>query len=278
MMGVCGSCQSGPLWPFPAKSASPHEQATPKSSSLTTRASREAAPNTIQFVQLILEVVRAEFPVNQSRHSRKVWNHVDELRIEPELNALLSRNGLRVGVASTDAWPAISAVFDAAGAAVHSDQLAAQPGIPVNLPMAKITESESLFIHGPEGRLAGKTFSAGEKALTLDYAVRPEFGNATDLVLHFEVRQDRGVMTWERQADGTTRQVPAMDRDVFDELATGVTLRDNEFLVIGQSAAVADNLLGGSFLTRQLDRGKVELLLFISPRSFRTPAETRPRL
>ena len=83
----------------------------------------------VQVVELVFDVVRAEMRLGGIRHSRKVWNHVDELRVAPELAARLARNGLRVGAASADAWPAVRARPESAEARGSRQQLAAQCGL-----------------------------------------------------------------------------------------------------------------------------------------------------
>jgi hypothetical protein len=203
------------------------------------------------------------------RDARKVWNHVDELRVEPDLVARLARNGLRVGVASEGSWPAIHAVFDAGGAEVRRDQLLASPGSPVEIDSGSIHESESIFSYGADNRLAGKTFSAGKKTIRIDYALRPEFGPGTDLQIGFEVRSDRGEMTWERSEVGAVRQVATPDRHPFGDLHILLTLHAGEFLVIGLSDE-ADNeyLIGSRFLTTERAGERRETLLCVMPQPY----------
>ncbi len=229
-----------------------------------------------QVVDLVFDVVRAEMRMDAIRHSRKVWNHVDELRVAPELVARLARNGLRVGAASADAWPAIRAILDAAEAHVSREQLVAQRGLPLVLSLGVVGEDgESVFGYDAGGRLVGKTFSVGDKLLQIDYAYRPEFGGTTDLRLAYEIRHDRGVMTWER-VDGVIRQIPAYDRHVFSDVRVALTLRATEFLVVGLSDQ-ADNeyLVGGRFLTSTHAAKRYETVLCITPTPYRSSRAVR---
>lgn len=231
-----------------------------------------------RVIDLVFDVVRIDLPIDGVRHARKIWNHVDELRVDPEVAARLARNGLRVGAASPDAWPAIRAIIDAAGAEVRRNRLVAQPGMPLTIKLASIGEPESIFSYGLDGRLVGKTIPAGDKLLNLDYVFHPELGDCTDLKLGFEIRHDRGTMTWERR-EGIIRQVPAVDRHLFREVTAVVTLNTDEFLVIGLGDQVTNEyLVGGRFLILERSGKRFETLLCVTPQPFRVQRTTRSPL
>ena len=80
----------------------------------------------VRIVDLAFEVRRAEIVQGDLQHSRKIWNHVDELRLGVDSTAGLARNGFRIGAASPGTWPAITAVLTAAGARVETRQLVTQ--------------------------------------------------------------------------------------------------------------------------------------------------------
>ncbi len=233
-------------------------------------------PAPFQVVQISFKVLRIDLPADRIRHSRKIWNHVDESRVEPELTTRLVRNGLRVGAAAPGAWPAIATVLEACGARTHEDRLVAQSNLPVTIIIDTIRDPESIFLYERSHALVGKTFPMGEKLITLEYAYRPELGGCTDLQVELEVRHDLQRMDWEHH-DGIVRQVPAMDRHVFIDLKAVLTLRPSEFLVIGPSEK-ADHtyLVGNRFFTRQ-DSGMepYETLFCITPEPFSPHAGQR---
>ena len=53
-------------------------------------------------VELHFDVMRVDLPYDSDRHSSKLWNHVDEVCVEPGQSVLLGRNGIRIGVAPAD--------------------------------------------------------------------------------------------------------------------------------------------------------------------------------
>lgn len=280
---VCGLTTSGcgtwRFWPFGTQaSRSAHEGARKTASDVPPSRERQPAlADSLRVVHLGFDVVRVNLPLDGIRDARKVWNHVDELRVDTDTAACLARNGLRLGVTTPDSWAAIGAILDGQGVETRTEQLLGQQGMPVTIRMGAVGDGESIFEYGFDGRLAGKTFRIGEKLLTIDYAFRPQFGGSTDLRVGFEVRHDRGVMTWERY-EGGVRQVPAHDRHMFEAVASTLTLRPGEILVIGTNEQ-ADNeyLIGSRFLTTSRAGRRSETLLFVTPKPFQMQGASRER-
>lgn len=261
-------------WPAaPSLLGSPHESNSPTSNQRRKSSSARATTKTsipLSIVHLAFEVFRVDFPRDATRDSQKVWNHVEMLRLDPDMIASFARNGLRVGVLSPDDWPAVEAILDMPRTELRKEQLFAQPGQPLGLEMATILESESIFVYGKDRRAAGKTFQAGKKLITIDYLLESGTQGALDVRVGFEIRNDLGVMTWERE-NGVVREVPAYDRHVFEELVAALALNPKDSLVIGLSLE-ADNeyLIGSRFLTVERGGRGFETLLFVTPQSFRS--------
>jgi len=238
------------------------------------KASTDSAES-VHVVHLVFEVLRVDLPVDRISHSRKIWNHVDEIRIEAETAARLARNGLRIGVGNTESWPALSTILKAADARTRDEKLFAQPGLPVTIVVGGIGDPESIFCYTRENRLVGKTFSAGEKLVTLDFAFRPEMGGCTDLTIDLEIRHDSGEVNWE-QRDGIIRQVPELERHVFSDVSALFTLRPSEFLIIGPGEkADHHHLVGGCFFGPQGSGQRYETLFCITPKPYQTQEPRR---
>jgi hypothetical protein len=230
----------------------------------------------VQVVRLSFTVLQVQLPVDRIRHAAKIWNHVDESRLEPALVTRLVRNGIRVGAGSAAGWPAVAAILEGCKAKCREDRLISQSDLPLTLLVGTIEEPESLFQYGQSQSLTGRTFESGEKLITLEYAYRQELGGAIDLEVLLEVRQDLHRMDWENR-NGVFQEVPAMERHVFGELRAPVSLRPAEFLVIGPSEkADHDYLVGSRFFTRR-DPGSsaFETLFFITPQPHSSHSGTR---
>ena len=252
----------------PAAAVGPPSSAAPEPSS--------AFADTVHVVDVAFEVFRAELPVDGVRHSRKIWNHVDELRANPKLLARLTRNGVRLGAVSAEAWPAIRTILEAGAADVRKGQLLTASGLPLTVEVGTIQESESVFSYRANNQLVGKTFTGGKKVVNVDYAFHPEMGGRIDLQLSFEVRRDRGGSTWVQTEDGV-RQVPARDQHVFADLRTVLALNPGESVILGPSAETSNEYLVGSrFFTGWRADESYETLYWLTPVPYRRPGVWQP--
>lgn len=271
LAGACclNGCAEGASWlsPNPALGHSRFDKLE-----ATSRVGSSLFPKNVRsdvrVVDLIFDVVKVELPIDGARDSRKIWNHVNPLALDAERVVSLARNALRVGVAPVSAWPAIRTILQAAKVDVRREHIVAQPGLPLVIQLAPIMEQESIFGYFAEGRLVGKTVSAGDKLLSIDYAFHPQLGGTLDVELRFEVRRNLGVMTFEHR-DGAIRQVPTYERHVFANLGATLSLATDEFLVIGVDPDQENEyLVGNRFLVRERSTGRFETLFFITPKPF----------
>jgi len=82
-------------------------------------------------------------------------------------------------------------------------------------------------------------------------------------------------MTWEREG-GMIREVPGVDRHVFEGSIVRLTLAEGESLVIGPTTEASHQyLLGHRFLVGEREGRALETILFVTPRSQRTRREVR---
>ena len=271
---VSWGCHSLAFWSGGrGSSRTPHEEVItpdertpgPPSGPAVAPSSAPSSAKPIRIVDLAFEILRIELPLRGVQHSRKIWNHVDELRVDPELVARLARNGVRLGAVPQEAWPAIHTILDAGDAEVHKDQLLSPSGLPLTLEVGSISDSESIFSYGPGHQLVGKTFDAGVKIVEVNYALRPEMGGRVDLQVALEVRHRRGVMTWEKTA-GVIQQVPDYDRYVFSDLRAAIALDLTESLLIGPGEEARNEYVVGSrFFTKRRAGNRYETLYCITP-------------
>lgn len=217
----------------------------------------------------------AEFPEGKAGDARKIWNHVDEMRLKPQQVQLLARNGLRLGTATPVSWPAIQTILDAGEAKITSNQLFPQRGSALPIEFGPVDEGTSIFSYQSDGRLVGKSFPGGEKLVLIDYALHPELDGCTDLGLSFEISRESDQMIWE-QRDGVMRQVPAHDRHRFADLTSVLTLHPGEFLVMGPRDDINnDYLVGTQFFARRNGEGSVRIT-FLSANPYQTQSASRP--
>lgn len=254
----------------PGKAKNPSVDSLMKNLTFSDLARQTDSGPTLWVIDLAFDVIQADFPIAPIRHSKKVWNHVDELRVEAALSTRLAQNGIRVGVTTPESWPMIETVFRAGGAHLEQAQLFAQHGLPLSIQMSVVEDHESIFSYDENHRLAGKTFSVGNKLINLDYAFHAELDGVMDIRVSFEIRHERGVMIWERR-NGVITQVPSYDRYVFEHISIPITLLPGEMLIIGPGEeSLNEYLIGSRFLRGQHGTQKTETLLCIKPRPYQT--------
>ncbi len=270
-------CATKSFWPFgPSKSV--HE--TGRATNITSdnpflRGQDAPSSGGIRIVDIAFDVMRAELPLAGVRDSRKIWNHIDQVRVTPEQAVLLARNGLRIGATSPDSWSAIQTILDAAGGKISSETVFPQRGAALPIALGRIEDDESIFHYGGDGRLVGKTFPAGDRILVVDYAVRPELDGCVDIGVSFEITHETGQTVWENH-DGVLQQSPAMERHRFDALTSMLTLHPGEFIVIGQSDDIKnDYVVGSRYLSFRRSGERMETVLFISPRPYQSQSARR---
>lgn len=241
----------------------------------TGPSSKRGQRDAIIVVQMEFDVLRVDLPADLAHHSEKIWNHVEELAHDPARTALLRRNGLRMGVASSDAWPAIKAIFEACQATVIRATHIAQNRAPLTLELGTLQHEETFFLLTPDDRLVGTTFDRGIKYLHLDYAMDPDRAGTVSLKVTPEIHRLSLNKHWEQQG-GDYHQVDQYEGQVFHQLSQLFEVPSGSFLVIGPEVRAATSLsVGRRFLTRRVDGLKYETILCITPQPFGTKVATR---
>lgn len=270
-----GGCQSWSL--FGRGGASAHESSGPVVSRSAAAAlfPRESRGRAVRIIDLVFDVTQIKLPLKDVQNSRKIWNHVDELRVDTTLSAHLARNGIRVGVATMSAWGPIRAILEVVEAELRRDELVPPRGLALAISLGSLIDGDSVFTYSRSGRLIGKTFRGGEKVIDLEYVHHPQFGGAIDVSVRWEIRRDRNEVSWESRG-GTIQPAPTVDRHLFNDLAVQLTLNPNEFLVIGLGAdAKNPYLVGPRFLSSDRAGERTETMLMIRPRTVETTGTRR---
>ena len=249
--------------PADAKSATP-----PDSQPATSAAAQAPAPQPT-VVGLSFDVIRVELPVSSAAITRRIWKYVDESNADPSLPALLARNGVRIGVAEGQSWPALRAMFTQAGGRTARDQLPMQNNQPGMIHMGPLEEGGMYFLHRRGGRVEGGTFEKGERFIRLDYEVPPEDPQTTRVRVMFETRGGQPHRRFVDQG-GRIQEVTERGGRSFGELACTVTLNEGQFLVLG-SADNADKgfRIGSWWFRSRSGKERSETLVCVRAEPFR---------
>lgn len=248
---------------------SPHEQGDTQTPTLASpQAPSPLSNQPFRILHVRFEIRRFHMPAEPSRYSPKIWNHVDELRIDAELVAALARNGVRVGAAPRSSWPAIYAILEAAGAEVEQQEMEVRGKDPLEIVLISRQEPETIFAYDRKNRLSGRTVPAGDRMLRIDYLLHPELSGCIDLNVEPEIRRDLGSMQWQN-VGGVITRAPAYEWLRFESLSAPITLNPDEFLVIGSSERAENEYLVGGRFFNAIHKGKrYETVLCITPRPY----------
>lgn len=256
---------------FGAAPAEPQEPTGGRRSLLADSADDHAS-DSIVIVQMQFDVLRVELPADQTHHSRKAWNYVNELHGDPTQAALLRRNGFRMGTAAADAWPALRAMFEACEARVLRVPHVVQRGLPLTLQLEAVEEDQPVFLLTADNRIVGRTLQRGEKYLHLDYALEVDGARTVTIQVTPEIRLP-DLEEFGRDEQGHVRRSRQYDGLAFRELTHTLKLAAGEFLVIGPDTDSGAGLtVGRHFLTREHEGRMYETILCITPQPFRTEA------
>ncbi|HEY3241950.1 MAG TPA: hypothetical protein VGM03_01240 [Phycisphaerae bacterium] len=248
---------------------------------------RERKADTLVVLRIQFDVLRVDLPLAPApgagavAHSRKIWNHVDELKLGADLVALLARNGLRIGVATRDDWPAMRTIFEGNAAKVRHAPQTVNNGLPVTLEVANFSDATTVFAYRAEGELVGDSFDAGTCFIHVAYATDPSDPARTMLRITPEVSVAQPDAHWRAieeafPAPGGAAARPGRGGRVYNQLTVELTLGPGEFLVIGPADATRmGSLVGNRFLTCTHDGQMHETVLCIAPQPFWTDLATR---
>lgn len=225
-----------------------------------------------------------EVPLGAISGSEELWSHLQEDRATPLQSAGLSRNGLRVGVGSADAWEDIAAtVSRATGRQVRQAGYMAIPHRPMPVILKSDQPERTVFCSRRDRTLVGQDLPRGEYLLMFNFALDPN--DLTRILVNVvpEVRSARQHLQILRTGDRyRMRHEPR--RLVLDALAFQLDVRSGEYLVIGPNAAARRPSSPAHHLLIHDRKGvEFETILILSPEvhrteisSSRTPATSAP--
>ena len=234
-------------------------------------------PSRVRLV-VKFDVIRIEVPEGTVSDSRTLWNHLRDDAVAAERQALMVRNGLRLGVGTEGSWPPIKAFFDAIATTVGSPVVntssvtLANP-YPLEIELSPKPLDQTVFYYRADQTLAGSSWPASRNILRVEHAIDIDDVSRLQLRVVPEIRQQKREMRWVRTPHGL-HQVPMYYGLLLNELAVRLTLAKGEFLVIGPSGRIdRANLLGRLFLSRIVDAKRWESLYVVKPTVVRIGGE-----
>lgn len=232
-----------------------------------------AAPDPRTHVLILrLQVVSIEAPIGTVSGSEEIWSYVDEEPLGPARAAALGRNGLRVGLGRRDTWPDLARILKGLTAKGYTDRLMhCLPGKSVEVPLKDHDSETTIFVSRADRTLSGCDYPAGQYLMSLLGTINED---EPWNVLVTATPQIRDAQTRQRLFTRDGRVVSELRQDVydFDSLRFQLSVRANDFLIVGPNAQSASSSSPGHhFLVREKDGAKFETVLVIIPQVLATP-------
>ncbi len=201
----------------------------------------------------------------------EAWNHVDELRIEPSVGALLAQNGFRVGAAGPAGHESIRTLMQGLDADVETMTHLVQSGIPLTLDLGAAGQHRNVFTINRGGTLQGQVFDGATRLIHIDYEVAIGDRPRTALRVTPEIFKENKTPYWQIR-DGDVRYQKEYQGRLYRDLAIELDIAEGETLVIGPVDAADRSLMLGSIMLSDVMAGRRwETILCVTPRLFRRP-------
>jgi hypothetical protein len=265
LLTCCGCQVDPPNWPAPR---SPRE-IPDADTGFTLVKTGQAEQATGQPMRVVhdLGILHMLVPQDQARAMEKAWNFLREDALDAETRLRLQRNGLRVGVGHAQWWEPIRAAIEAIEG--HQVMFTAPVRLPVGFPLSLELDSEprdqTLFYIAADGILSGNTWPDSRNVLRVTYLPDPHDADSVVLFAVPEVHQRQDGWEWIRTEAGIT-QIPRHAMQRFDAAGFVIRLRPGEFaLVAPHPNSDVYGLLGGAFLTQELQGRQYDSYVFLRP-------------
>lgn len=267
-----------PAWLTPGTATAPATTQPGQNNEISRAISGTGGPQIVY--QIRFDVVRASVPMGEISGSGKIWNYVNEDIVQAEWAANLRRNGLRVGLGSSSAWPPIRANLEAIRnmRSTAMTPFIVKGGAPLTVEVDRTPRDQVLFIYRPDsGKPVGADFRNSVNAFRIEYAIPPTELDSVALRFVPEIRL-RYPTTEQQFTLNGFQPAPSEGLRAITELAFDAVVPPDHFILIGPSPAVKTELLAGrALLTVMIDGQPYESLFFITPKVIKVTQGEEPQ-
>ncbi len=220
-----------------------------------------------------LAMYRVELPIGSASRSERLWRYFDEEVTDSATISILQHNGLRVGRASIQGWPAVSRVLEEmTGTSPARSLMWAVPGHEEQITLKEHLDEQHLFIFDQMGCLSGQDYPPGDNILQITCTVNGL--DPSEIVLHAvpAVLDERRVQRWELTDQGYQRTDRRQELPI-SAMEFTVRVPKGNYIVIGPGADVMRSTSPGhSLLISERGGLRFETLLVLVPEVFAAPA------
>lgn len=218
----------------------------------------------VVFVRLHVWIV--EVPVGLVSRSEDLWSYLNEEPVGPQRQAMLGRNGLRVGTSPADAWDDIAKLLrEMTGSQMRRSELASLPARPIDLVLKQDVPAATIFTSRDDRTLTGADCPGGDYVLTLTATVDMHDPSFVVITAVPQIRSARGRPRYVGDGD-SYRLTMTAERTTFENLMFQLPLSENDIMVVGPgSRSRRTTSVGRNFLVRTNEGMSFEKVLVIRP-------------
>jgi hypothetical protein len=210
-------------------------------------------------------------PAGAVSRNEAFWKRVNESDVvSPREYDLLYRNGVRVGIAQREDWPAFKALIDERPAATQMLRYVAPGAKAVELDMHKEVPSETVFYFDRSNRLSGRTYDNCQNLWSLSFQAVPRDPDLIRVALTPLIRSQRKrleVITHKvRDDEPPMREIAYVAPEYLFDLGVDASVPPGRFLVVAPSSEATGGSVGEAFLVGEGLGQRVEKVLLLVPR------------
>ena len=217
---------------------------------------------------VLLDIYQLIVPMGGISQNEEFWRRVDEDHVDLANHDMMSRNGIRYGLAPTSEWPYFTKLIDKYCPKSKKGSTALTQSGFVQLTMRQSVELENIIYISNE-EPGGKIFHNCENLLNVSYETIPHRPGETRIKMAAVVRDLQ--QQWEVTVLNQAREVNVVHPYQLYDLKLEVDVPNNQFLIVAPSEMAKNNLtLGNAFFVEPDKSEQSEIALVIVPRPFRT--------
>jgi len=206
------------------------------------------------------------FPAGTMTKALGVWTRLDARPWPPDVRALLTLNGVQVGLMKAEDWPELAKTFeDLGGKRLRSATLPAYPNAPVPVFLRRADHHQTIFTFRADGTMFGMDYPPGDMLVSVHCMADPMD----------PTRLSVGVMPQIQTLRHTTRLIKSdgryatIKRPTFhnmDQASWRVSVKAGQIIMIGPGAETdRKSSLGRRLFFRDVDGTLFETVLLLSP-------------
>lgn len=218
-----------------------------------------------------------EVPLGMASGSEEIWSYLDEERTKAVRSAALGRNGIRVGLADSGAWPDLARILQRmTGQRLDDQSFVALPGKPFQVELKTNQPPQTIFTSYADRTVSGADYPSGDNLLAVSCTIDENDPSRMILTVLPQIRTTLRTTDVVRQQSGLAFvEHPATFS--FHPATFQLSMTSNDILVIGPGAeSRRPTTLGYHFLLRDKQNMQFETVLVMALTVVKAPLRSSP--